>query len=205
MRRSLSWVVALTVFLSTSTAFAEQSDPCAGVSCSGHGTCVVIRGEPGCVCEDDYRSDNTGLYCYVVETIEENDQQPASVREQNSCPCERRILRAGGRGFWTWFAGTLLHCIGAAAAIGGTAITMDSEYYGEYGGVRFRNEIQGTTIAIIGGSVGLVGMVLSIVGGGIARRDHRRGQRGNTSSRSWTLFATPSGDGGGVFGFTGSF
>ena len=118
MPRSASWVIALTKIPSASTAFAEQSDPCAGVSCSGRGTCLVIRGEPGCACEEGFVADAS---------------------------------------------------------------------------------------AIIGGGVGLVGMVLSIIGGGIARRDHRRNQSRNSPTGTWTLLAAPTGDGGGVFGFTGSF
>lgn len=34
---------------------AERAALCEGVSCGGHGTCVVVRREPTCACEEGYR------------------------------------------------------------------------------------------------------------------------------------------------------
>jgi hypothetical protein len=38
-------------------------DPCAGVSCSGHGTCRVVNGRTSCICETGYVA--SGLRCLV--------------------------------------------------------------------------------------------------------------------------------------------
>jgi len=42
------------------------SDPCDGVTCSGHGRCVASGSSPRCVCDPDYRA--SGLWCVVAET-----------------------------------------------------------------------------------------------------------------------------------------
>jgi|GEM_PF-4275813 len=36
---------------------AENAALCEGVSCSGHGKCVVVRHDPACACEEGYRPD----------------------------------------------------------------------------------------------------------------------------------------------------
>lgn len=45
----------------TPTPDAPVADPCAGVTCSGHGDCVVVAGQPSCECEYTYKPD--GLNC----------------------------------------------------------------------------------------------------------------------------------------------
>jgi hypothetical protein len=45
----------------------DETDPCLGVDCSGHGTCRVESGAPLCVCDDGYRHPaDTGLLCFPV-------------------------------------------------------------------------------------------------------------------------------------------
>lgn len=46
---------------------AENAALCEGVSCSGHGKCVVVRREPACACEEGYRPD--GPNCVPLQAI----------------------------------------------------------------------------------------------------------------------------------------
>jgi hypothetical protein len=43
-----------------------SGDPCAGVTCSGHGTCSAPMGQPSCTCQAGYHP--SGLDCAVDET-----------------------------------------------------------------------------------------------------------------------------------------
>lgn len=61
-RRSVCFVVAAFV-ISVSSNVCAQQDQCAGITCAGHGRCVVIRGEPGCACDEGFVADATGLNC----------------------------------------------------------------------------------------------------------------------------------------------
>lgn len=61
-RRSVCFVVAAFVISVSSNVYAQQ-DQCAGITCAGHGRCVVIRGEPGCACDEGFTADATGLNC----------------------------------------------------------------------------------------------------------------------------------------------
>ena len=45
----------------------EDSDPCAGVTCSGHGECAVVDREPQCLCDTGYHAE--GLEC-VEDTVD---------------------------------------------------------------------------------------------------------------------------------------
>ena len=208
MRRSLFCTIVFSVLLSPVTAFAEQSNPCDGVSCTGHGRCIVIRGEPGCACEEGYEADAVGLNCYEVESApsppEETEVEAASIVNHN------RVLSHSARGFRTWLAGTLLHAIGAVAIITGTALILETETaiadYAEEGVTYYTARVEiGQIVSISGGGTAFVGLVLSIVGLALARRNHNRAEHSDTSYRTWTILAAPTGDGGGVFGFTGSF
>jgi len=67
-----------TVILCFVTSYAQAqvegmaSDPCKGVSCSNHGNCVVVDGNPVCACEEGYAPDEvSGLSCQPVSA-----QQP---------------------------------------------------------------------------------------------------------------------------------
>ena len=44
----------------------EDDDPCEGVTCSEHGSCALVDGEPLCICEPGYHSE--GMTC--VEDID---------------------------------------------------------------------------------------------------------------------------------------
>lgn len=50
----------------TACRSAGSSAACEGVSCSGHGKCVVVRREPVCACEEGYRPD--GPNCVPLQT-----------------------------------------------------------------------------------------------------------------------------------------
>lgn len=54
-------IVVLSLFAGALTACHETADPCAGVSCSGYGTCAVASGSPICSCNQGYHA--TGLSC----------------------------------------------------------------------------------------------------------------------------------------------
>ncbi len=46
----------------------SQPDPCAGNTCSSHGSCVVREGRPTCTCQSGYLVDETGLKCILEKT-----------------------------------------------------------------------------------------------------------------------------------------
>jgi hypothetical protein len=62
MKSRIFLVVALIVSFASS-ALAQQVNSCNGIACSGHGQCIVIRGEPACACGDGFISDAAGLNC----------------------------------------------------------------------------------------------------------------------------------------------
>ncbi|MBW2263754.1 MAG: hypothetical protein JRG91_17470 [Deltaproteobacteria bacterium] len=59
--------LALLLVLAAPGHALGQDDPCAGVSCSNHGTCVTRDGDPACACDEGYFPDETtGLSCQPV-------------------------------------------------------------------------------------------------------------------------------------------
>jgi hypothetical protein len=60
--------LALLLFFSVPGVALGQDDPCAGVPCSNHGTCVTKSGDPACACDEGYVPDaTTGLSCQPVQ------------------------------------------------------------------------------------------------------------------------------------------
>jgi len=54
----------LLLALAAPAEAVAQDDPCAGVSCSNHGTCVTKGGDPACACDEGFIPDQTtGLSC----------------------------------------------------------------------------------------------------------------------------------------------
>jgi hypothetical protein len=54
----------LLLVLATPAEAVAQDDPCEGVSCSNHGTCVTKGGDPACACDEGFIPDpTTGLSC----------------------------------------------------------------------------------------------------------------------------------------------
>lgn len=65
--RYLPWLLVALLF--STNAFAKK-DFCKGISCSNHGTCVVIKDRPGCACDGGYVPDATsGLNCLPMEMV----------------------------------------------------------------------------------------------------------------------------------------
>ncbi len=78
-------VLALLVVLLLPGVALGQDAPCAGVSCSNHGTCVLKGGDPACACDEGYAPDaTTGLSCQpaapVPEQVAERTVDPRSAR-----------------------------------------------------------------------------------------------------------------------------
>jgi len=44
-------------------ALAKRKNPCKGMACSGHGSCVVVEGQPRCACESGFVPDRYGINC----------------------------------------------------------------------------------------------------------------------------------------------
>jgi len=64
------WPALLTLAVLTLSpdAAMSQDDPCAKVTCSGHGTCLLKAGEPVCACNENYVPDlTTGLSCLPIQ------------------------------------------------------------------------------------------------------------------------------------------
>lgn len=55
---------------------AENAALCEGVSCSGHGKCVVVRREPACACEEGYRPD--GPNCVPLQPLPAPSPSPGA-------------------------------------------------------------------------------------------------------------------------------
>ena len=56
-----------------------DSDPCEGVNCSGHGTCMVVGGSAACDCDPGYKA--VGLSCVEVEEDAEEDGDAPDVED----------------------------------------------------------------------------------------------------------------------------
>lgn len=47
----------------------DPADPCRGVFCGGHGTCLPnAAGKPTCMCEPGYGNETYALYCMLGDT-----------------------------------------------------------------------------------------------------------------------------------------
>ena len=61
-------VAALAATLAACMGFFDEEDalesPCQGVSCSGHGSCQAVGGDPFCECEPGFMAD--GLACEAI-------------------------------------------------------------------------------------------------------------------------------------------
>ena len=68
MRQS-GFLVMVLVFSFASSVWAQQVDPCSGIACSGHGRCIVVRGEPACACEAEFTADASGLNCVSIAPV----------------------------------------------------------------------------------------------------------------------------------------
>lgn len=58
-----------------------EQDPCAGVTCNGHGTCAVLRGTPVCNCDEGFERPLTGEISSRMRRC-----VPRSVAERESSP-----------------------------------------------------------------------------------------------------------------------
>ncbi|MCP4606841.1 MAG: hypothetical protein GY847_41095 [Proteobacteria bacterium] len=60
---------------------SEKVDVCAGITCSGHGSCVHVSGNPVCACNEGYRTDPVSklgcLPLQIAEPVIVNPQQPS--------------------------------------------------------------------------------------------------------------------------------
>jgi hypothetical protein len=56
-------------------AAVPVENPCAEVTCSGHGACIIKGGEPVCACHDGYRADDAGVNCLPFQG---GESSPAS-------------------------------------------------------------------------------------------------------------------------------
>ena len=57
-KTTLLWLLAATVTVTVAFAGCPQDEICdSSMTCSGHGTCVVVGGEPVCECDDGYVRD----------------------------------------------------------------------------------------------------------------------------------------------------
>ncbi len=63
MKLTLIMTVLAGFILLSRASLAQDTDPCAKVSCSGHGTCVIKGDDPVCACENGYQADSVGLSC----------------------------------------------------------------------------------------------------------------------------------------------
>lgn len=195
-------VIGMVLLLAPRIAIAEEANPCDGITCSGHGRCVVIRGEPGCACEEGHVADELGLNCYQTDN--------SVAQEAPEEPRPARILSSNAPGFRTWLAGTVLELLGAAVAIAGSAIwqqQQDNLCDEPWGCEEYSSDqhTAGQIMTFSGAGLSVVGVVLSIVGVALARRHHEQAQRGDTSAWAWTLLAAPLGESGGMFGIAGRF
>lgn len=57
---------------------------CDKISCSGHGNCVVLRGEPTCACEDEYHAE--GLNCVRMPAPYIPETAPPQVQPRQTLP-----------------------------------------------------------------------------------------------------------------------
>lgn len=166
---------SLLVIFSAQEVEAQGADPCAGVSCAGYGNCIVVEGRPACACNPGYTTDSTGLNCVSTG-------QPAPTVE---------IRRSRLHGFYTWLLGVIFIPTGTALASAGFGLVVN--FYEE-----------GIPMAAIGCSMLTAGIVQTIVGGVLLRRDRRQRQAG-MSRVTLAPSVSPTNNGGLTLGLSGAF
>jgi hypothetical protein len=77
-------VSALALALSGSYSFAREK--CAGIRCTGHGTCVVRDGEPKCECDEGYVSHPDRHACVRPERLEAGTAATAPAEAEEGPP-----------------------------------------------------------------------------------------------------------------------
>jgi hypothetical protein len=111
------------------TPESELTDPCEGVVCSGHGRCVVVRGEPACACEEGFRADATGVNCIAPSTTGSTDlsqqREERNLGDQNAAAFANfDVPRRDLDGYKLWSAGLALLILCDIVASAGTIVTL---------------------------------------------------------------------------------
>ncbi len=88
MRLALLTIAAANALLMCicSSAIAQVTDPCTGITCGGYGNCLVQNGSPVCVCYQGYTLDQTGINC--VPAAPPQPIQPAPQPQQYQQPAQ---------------------------------------------------------------------------------------------------------------------
>lgn len=105
--------VALVVLSFSNVAFAQRGNPCAGVSCSGAGQCVVVQGRPSCSCQQGYAPDSSGLNCIA------NSGRPVVVMDAD-LDTPRRDLP----GYNAWLGGVITISVGGLTTVVGLGVLL---------------------------------------------------------------------------------
>ncbi|MEK7704951.1 MAG: hypothetical protein AAB426_08330 [Myxococcota bacterium] len=102
---------------SADTISPPPVDPCAGVSCTGHGTCTeTSAGVAVCACDADYHAD--GLACVA---------DPVASAPTVSLSASPSIVDSGGTSTLTWSATNATSCTTSGAWSGAKATSGSEE------------------------------------------------------------------------------
>lgn len=164
-----------SLFMLLAAQEAEAQGTCDVVSCAGQGNCVIVDGRPACSCNPGYTTDSTGLNCIPL-----GSGQTAPAVE---------IRRSTLHGFYTWLLGVIFIPTGTIMAVGGLFHIASME-------------IAGIPLTVIGFSMLTAGIIQTVVGGVLLRRDRRRRLSG-TATVAPSI--APTSEGGFTLGLSGSF
>lgn len=90
--------LALPLFLAPH-ALGDNRDPCEGVNCSGHGTCVVVEGGAFCLCDQGFGLHFHNLKCLPLSLVGE-DREGKTVEDpkKTAAPKQEQKRRQEKRG-----------------------------------------------------------------------------------------------------------
>lgn len=75
-----------TALLFSRSSKAQETDLCAEVTCSGHGTCSIENGLPFCACDEGYSvAQDDASICFLLEAHPDTSALPPTEEEADRC------------------------------------------------------------------------------------------------------------------------
>jgi hypothetical protein len=191
MRSLLNVCFVSLITFSGASAFAQGEwvspapNPCAGRSCPGNFTCVVVQGEPTCSCPAGYTADAAGTNCVSAPQRVIVDTLDVSLRMRH---LNGRRLTVAGIVLEASFAPFFI----TGLFFAGLAWTLEES-------------ITGLVLVSVGGAGTITGMVMTLVGYSRMKAARRQEVFGSAQRPTILPSLAFTHDRGAVFGLNGAF